>query len=125
MKYICRMMFLGLLVFAVLSLESIAHEWMAPKEAAKLANPLVQDEADFFLFTQLNVNTIKDVMEQLNQPLEKTHWTMDKWGCTGTACIPMALDDALVKGKGPRTGDVVLFCASGGGFSIACAIFKW
>ena len=45
MKYLYRMMFLGLLVFAVFSLESIAHEWMAPEEAAKLANPLVQDEA--------------------------------------------------------------------------------
>ncbi|MDX2434979.1 MAG: ketoacyl-ACP synthase III [Desulfobacterales bacterium] len=83
------------------------------------------DEVDFFLFTQLNVNTIKDVMQQLNQPLEKTHWIMDKWGYTGASCIPMALDDALVEGKGPRPGDVVLFCATGGGFSIACAIFKW
>ena len=83
------------------------------------------NEIDFFLFTQLNVNTIKDVMQQLNQPLEKTHWIMDKWGYTGASCIPMALDDALVEGKGPRTGDVVLFCATGGGFSIACAIFKW
>jgi len=83
------------------------------------------DEVDFFLFTQLNVNTIKDVMQQLNQPLEKTHWIMDKWGYTGAACIPMALDDAIVEGKGPRSGNVVLFCATGGGFAIACAIFKW
>jgi 3-oxoacyl-[acyl-carrier-protein] synthase-3 len=83
------------------------------------------DEVDFFLFTQLNVNTIKDVMQRLNQPLEKTHWIMDKWGYTGAACIPMALDDSLVEGKGPRPGDVVLFCASGGGFAIACAVFKW
>ena len=83
------------------------------------------DEVDFFLFTQLNVNTIKDVMQQLNQPLEKTHWIMDKWGYTGAACIPMALDDALVEGKGPRPGDLVLFCASGGGFAIACVVFKW
>ena len=83
------------------------------------------NEIDFFLFTQLNLNTIKDVMQRLNQPLEKTHWIMDKWGYTGAACIPMALDDAVVEGKGPRPGDLVLFCASGGGFAIACAVFKW
>lgn len=83
------------------------------------------NEIDFFLFTQLNLNTIKDVMQRLNQPLEKTHWIMDKWGYTGAACIPMALDDAILKGKGPRPGDLVLFCASGGGFAIACAVFKW
>ena len=64
------------------------------------------NEIDFFLFTQLNLNTIKDVMRRLNQPLEKTHWIMDKWGYTGAACIPMALD--LVEGKGPRPGDLVL-----------------
>jgi len=39
MKYIYRIMFLGLLVFAILSLESIAHEWTAPKKVPKLANP--------------------------------------------------------------------------------------
>ena len=83
------------------------------------------DEVDFFLFTQLNVNTIKNVMQGLNQPLEKTHWVMDKWGYTGAACIPMALDDAVVEGKGPRSGDVVLFCASGGGLAMACALLKW
>jgi 3-oxoacyl-[acyl-carrier-protein] synthase-3 len=81
------------------------------------------DEVNFFVFTQLNINTIKDVMQQLNQPLEKTHWIMDKWGYTGAACIPMALDDALVKGIGPRPGDVVLFCASGGGLEMACVFF--
>ena len=83
------------------------------------------DEVNFFVFTQLNNNTIKDVMQQLNQPLGKTHWIMDKWGYTGAACIPMALDDALVKGIGPRSGDVVLFCASGGGLAMACVVFKW
>ncbi|MFQ5437000.1 MAG: 3-oxoacyl-ACP synthase III family protein [Anaerolineae bacterium] len=81
------------------------------------------DEVDFFLFTQLNVNTIKEVMQRLKQPLEKTHWVMDKWGYTGSACIPMALDDAIEGGKGPRPGDTVLFCATGGGLAMACAVF--
>jgi len=44
MKSIYRIMCLGLLVFAVLSVESIAHEWIAPTEASKLVKPLVQDE---------------------------------------------------------------------------------
>jgi 3-oxoacyl-[acyl-carrier-protein] synthase-3 len=73
----------------------------------------------------MNLNTIKYTMQLLNQPLEKTHWIMDKWGYTGAACLPMALDDALVEGQGPRPGDVVLFCATGGGLTMACAVFKW
>jgi 3-oxoacyl-[acyl-carrier-protein] synthase III len=83
------------------------------------------DDIDFYLFTQLNLNTIKMIMEILAQPLEKTHWIMDKWGYTGSACIPMALDDAIVSQKGPKPGDTVLFCASGGGISMACNIWKW
>jgi 3-oxoacyl-[acyl-carrier-protein] synthase-3 len=83
------------------------------------------DEVDFFLFTQLNLNTIKEVMGILRRPLEKTHWVMDKWGYTGSACIPMALDDALASGRGPKAGEVVLFCASGGGLAAACNVWRW
>jgi len=86
---------------------------------------LTLDEIDFYLFTQLNLNTIKQIMAILEQPLEKTHWVMDKWGYTGSACIPMALDDALERGTGPKPGDNVLFCASGGGISMACNVWKW
>ena len=86
---------------------------------------LTLDEIDFYLFTQLNLNTIKQIMTILEQPLQKTHWIMDKWGYTGSACIPMALDDALAQGRGPRPGDNVLFCASGGGISMACNVWRW
>jgi 3-oxoacyl-[acyl-carrier-protein] synthase III len=86
---------------------------------------LTLDEIDFYLFTQLNLNTIKMIMEITKQPLEKTHWIMDKWGYTGSACIPMALDDAIEKGIGPKPGDNVLFIASGGGISMACTVWKW
>ena len=86
---------------------------------------LMVDDVDLFLFTQLNLNTIKQMMEILEQPLEKTHWIMDKWGYTGSACIPMALDDALQEQQRPCKGDVVLFCASGGGISMACGVWRW
>jgi 3-oxoacyl-[acyl-carrier-protein] synthase-3 len=86
---------------------------------------LTLDEIDFYLFTQLNLNTNKMIMEIIEQPLEKTHWIMDKWGYTGSACIPMALDDAIESGVGPKPGDNVLFIASGGGISMACTVWKW
>ena len=86
---------------------------------------LTVDDVDFFLFTQLNVNTIKETMRLLEQPLEKTHWIMDKWGYTGSACIPMALDDAIERRRGPAPGDNVLFVASGGGISMAANLWRW
>ncbi|MFN2222444.1 MAG: 3-oxoacyl-ACP synthase III family protein [Candidatus Promineifilaceae bacterium] len=83
------------------------------------------DEIDFFVFTQLNLRTIEFVMDKLGQPMSKTHNIMDKWGYLGSACIPAALDDAITEGVGPKAGDNVLFCASGGGLAMAASIWRW
>ena len=85
---------------------------------------LKMEDVNMFVFTQLNLRTIEGTMGVLNQPLSKTHWTMDKWGYTGSACIPMTLDDAVVQGKVKR-GDLVALCASGGGLALAAALFRW
>lgn len=77
-----------------------------------------------FLFTQVNLSTIKEVMAKLELPLERTHTIMQKWGYTGSACIPMVLHDAVSAGKLER-GDNVIMCASGGGLNMACVAFKW
>jgi 3-oxoacyl-[acyl-carrier-protein] synthase-3 len=81
-------------------------------------------EVKLFVFTQLNLRTIEEVMGRLEQPLERTHWVMNKWGYTGSACIPMTLDDAVLSGKLNR-GDLVAFCGSGGGVAMAASIFRW
>jgi 3-oxoacyl-[acyl-carrier-protein] synthase III len=83
------------------------------------------EDINLYLFTQLNLRTIEAMMELLGQPMQKTHWVMDKWGYTGSPCVAMALDDAIQHGKGPRPGDHVLFCASGGGITMAASIWKW
>jgi 3-oxoacyl-[acyl-carrier-protein] synthase III len=94
------------------------------KEVVKKAG-LALDEIDYFLFTQLNLRTIEYVMENLGQPMSKTHWIMDKWGYLGSACIPAALDDALLQGKGPKPGDNVVFCATGGGMAMAAVVWRF
>lgn len=86
---------------------------------------LTFEDVDLFLFTQLNLRTIEAMMKLLDQPIEKTHWVMDKWGYTGSPCVAMALDDAIQQGRGPKPGQVVAFCASGGGISMAASIWRW
>jgi 3-oxoacyl-[acyl-carrier-protein] synthase III len=83
------------------------------------------DDVDHYFLTQLNLRTIEAMMELLDQPIEKTHWVMDKWGYTGSPCVIMALDDAINQGRGPKAGDKVLFCASGGGISMAASLWQW
>jgi len=82
------------------------------------------DDVSLFLFTQLNLRTIEATMNVLNKPMSRTHWIMNKWGYTGSACIPMALDDA-VEQKRLRKGDIVAFCSSGGGIAMACSVAQW
>ena len=86
---------------------------------------LTFDDVDHYLLTQLNLRTIEAMMDLLGQPIEKTHWVMDKWGYTGSPCVIMALDDAINLGKGPQPGDKILFCASGGGISMAASVWQW
>jgi len=82
------------------------------------------DDIKLFLFTQVNLKTIKEVMVKLELPMERTHTIMQKWGYTGSACIPMVLHDAVAAGKVAR-GDNVIMCASGGGLNMACVAFRW
>ena len=92
-------------------------------DVLKKAN-LTKDDVSLFLFTQVNLSTIKIVMEKMGLPWERTHTVMGKWGYTGSACIPMVLDDAVREGK-LKEGDNFVMCASGGGLNMACAAFRW
>lgn len=101
------------------------EHWPPLIDAALEKAALTRDDVDLYLFTQLNLRTIEAMMDVLGQPLEKTHWVMHKWGYTGSPCVAMALDDAIQQGRGPAPGDVVLFCTSGGGISIAVSVWRW
>ncbi|MCY7375681.1 MAG: ketoacyl-ACP synthase III [Pyrinomonadaceae bacterium] len=85
---------------------------------------LTADDIKLFLWTQVNISTIKIVMEQMNLPMARTHTIMHKWGYTGSACIPMVLDDAIRAGKLER-GDNFVMCASGGGLNMAAVVFRY
>jgi len=102
-----------------------ATEW--PKLVRQVVSDAGEEIAnvDRIYFTQINLNTIKEVMLDLELPLEKTHWIMDKWGYTGSACVPMTLDDHIASGNGPQPGDLVVLCASGGGYAMAATAVRW
>jgi 3-oxoacyl-[acyl-carrier-protein] synthase-3 len=82
------------------------------------------DEIDFAIFTQVRQPSIELVMGDLGLPMERTHTVMHKWGYTGSACIPLALDDALGRGK-PAPGDLVVLVGSGVGYNQAGVALRW
>jgi 3-oxoacyl-[acyl-carrier-protein] synthase-3 len=80
-------------------------------------------DIDFLIFTQVRKPTIELVMNDLGLPMEKTHTVMEKWGYTGSACIPMALDDAF-RQKKIKPRDLVVMVGSGVGYNQAGAAFR-
>ncbi len=89
----------------------------------KIGRPI--SDIDKIYFTQLNIRTIEAVMADLGLDMGITHTIMDKWGYTGSACMPMALNDAIQQSIVPKPGELVVFCASGAGYTMAAAAFEW
>jgi len=82
------------------------------------------EDVDQFLFTQININSIWETLDLIKQPREKAHTVMHQYGYTGSACIPMALDEAIQLGK-IKPGNLVYFIGSGGGLSFASVAFRF
>lgn len=77
-----------------------------------------------WLWTQVNRSTIEVVMDRLSVPMSRAHTVMHKWGYTGAACIPMALDDAVRAGR-VHDGDLLVLTGSGAGLAMACVALEW
>lgn len=96
-----------------------------PRIARRLAEngEFSLDDVALFIFSQVRQPSIEIVMNDLGQPVERAHRIMGTMGYTGSACLGMALDDALAKGKvGP--GDLVAFIGSGVGYNQAGVAYR-
>ena len=81
-------------------------------------------DLDHIIFTQINKSVIIKVMEILGLPMGKTTMVMDKYGYTGSGCIPMTFHHALRDGK-IQKGDTVIFIASGSGLFVGSNVFNY
>lgn len=88
--------------------------WPAVVHMLAERNQFKVPDIDLVIFTQVRKRTIEKVMRTLQMPMEKTHTVMEKWGYTGSACIPMALHDAIEQ-KRAKPGDLVVLVGSGVG----------
>lgn len=81
-------------------------------------------DVDHFFFTQINIGSIVETMQKLDAPLERAHNIMDRYGYTGSACIPMAIADAASQHK-LKKGDLVMILGSGGGMAMSAIGMRW
>jgi 3-oxoacyl-[acyl-carrier-protein] synthase-3 len=84
---------------------------------------VAQTEVAHYIFTQINKSVIAQVMDILGEPMEKTTTIMDRFGYTGSGCVPMALHEAMRSGKAKK-GDLVVLVASGAGLAVGACLVR-
>lgn len=83
-----------------------------------------RSEINWLVPHQANLRIITAVMKRLGIPIEKAVLTIEKHGNTSAASIPLALDDAIQKGRIKR-GENLLLEAFGAGFTWGAALVKY
>ena len=87
-------------------------------------NKINPNKIDLFIPHQANLRIIKAVQEKLKFPDEKCVITVQKYGNTSAASIPMAMNDAYEDGR-LKNGSMLLLDAFGGGFTWGSAILNF
>lgn len=98
--------------------------WMRMISELVTKQGLTTRDIDMVFLTQININSIRETLDNLGLSMKNTHTVMDRYGYTGSACIPMALAEAVALGK-VKKNDLIIFMGSGGGLAFATAAFRW
>jgi 3-oxoacyl-[acyl-carrier-protein] synthase-3 len=85
---------------------------------------LTADDVDLLVPHQANTRIIDAAARRLGIPMEKAALVLDRTGNTSAASIPIALVDAVDKGR-LSDGDILLLCGFGAGMSWASAVVRW
>lgn len=87
-------------------------------------NELQACDVKHFFLTQININSIQGALKNLKVPTERGHTTMQNYGYTGSACIPITINDAAEKGK-LSTGDTCFLIGSGSGLTFGALALRY
>jgi 3-oxoacyl-[acyl-carrier-protein] synthase-3 len=81
-------------------------------------------DVDLIVPHQANGVMLEDLAETLQLAPRQMHLTVDAYGNTGAASVPVTLDDAVQAGRISR-GDVVVLVAFGGGMTWGGVAINW
>ena len=82
------------------------------------------DDIDLWVPHQANFRIIDAAARRIGLPLEKVAVNIDEYGNTSSASIPLALEEAVRKGR-VRSGDHVLLAGFGSGLTWGATLLKW
>jgi 3-oxoacyl-(acyl-carrier-protein) synthase III len=81
-------------------------------------------DLDLLVLHQSNLRMLEAIMETLELPMERTVTTVESYGNTAAASIPLTLQKASEMGR-LRPGSRVMLCGFGGGLSWGAALVEW
>jgi 3-oxoacyl-[acyl-carrier-protein] synthase-3 len=81
-------------------------------------------DVDLFVPHQANARIVTAVGERLGIPEDRRAITIDRYGNTSAASIPLTLDDVIRTGR-LQDGHTVLLAGFGGGMTWASAVLRW
>ena len=85
---------------------------------------LVPSDLDLLILHQSNLRMLEAIMKNLELPMEKTVTTVENYGNTAAASIPLTLQKAWETGR-LKAGTKIMLCGFGGGLSWGAALFDW
>ncbi|MEL7297788.1 MAG: beta-ketoacyl-ACP synthase III [Pseudomonadota bacterium] len=88
------------------------------------ANQIDKSAIDWLIPHQANIRIIKATAKRLGMPMEQVVLTVQEYGNTSAASVPMALDTAVRDGRVQR-GQMLLLEAFGGGFTWGSALLRF
>jgi 3-oxoacyl-[acyl-carrier-protein] synthase-3 len=92
-------------------------------EAARRAG-VTMEQVDLLVPHQANIRIIDALARHASIPMDKVVVTVDRYGNTSAASIPMALGHAVATGQ-LTPGKLVLLVAFGAGFTWGSAVIRW
>ena len=95
----------------------------AVKQALAQAG-LTVDDVDLLITHQANLRIIESVSTSTGVPLHRIPTTVEQYGNTAAASVPITLDEAVRAGRLRRGSNVVL-AAVGGGMTVGAVVLRW
>ncbi|MFH0716936.1 beta-ketoacyl-ACP synthase III [Staphylococcus delphini] len=93
------------------------------QRAVEKAN-LGPDDINMFIPHQANIRIMESARQRLNLPKEKMSVSVDKFGNTSAASIPLSVKQELENGR-IKDDDVVVFVGFGGGLTWGSIVIRW
>jgi 3-oxoacyl-[acyl-carrier-protein] synthase-3 len=85
---------------------------------------LTTSDLDVVILHQSNLRMIETIMSRLDLPMDRAVTTLESYGNTAAASIPLTLRRAWDLGR-LRPGARVMLCGFGGGLSWGAALMEW